>query len=421
MQITKPSITIIAASIACLFAATPLHAAEEPAPGYAETTLSGDWGGSRSRLAKDGLVFEGLLRFDQQRNRGAVSNGTRGISHVDLKLKADLDAAWGWKGTSAMINVLSNSGVGANARHVSGLMGTDNIEVGFPTTTRLFQAWVQQNFLDERLAVLAGLYPIDSEFFGMDSAAVLVSPQYGTPADLAQARGGAVSVFNNAAFGIRTKLQTMDKSIYAMWALMDGIPNDPARPKRTAIRFAKGDGAFNIAEIGWLPEAANDKFEGHAKYAAGIWGYTAKVADLVTAEQRHSRGGYLLGEHTLVRLGGDNGRYISGFARATWTDGDSTAIKTTSNVGLHVKGPVASRPDDIIGLAWSRAKTSAKWRTSQLPTLTTNSEDALEVTYRYAVTPYFSLQPNYQRIVNPGGVSGLPAARLIGARIELVL
>lgn len=242
-------------------------------------------------------------------------------------------------------------------------------------------------------------------------------------------------MFNNAAFGVRTKLQTADTSIYAMWAVMDGIPNDPARPKRTAIRFAKGDGAFNIAEVGWLPEATTEKFEGHAKLALGMWGYTAKVDDQLDvanidagnsagpATQRKSRGGYLLGERTLVRLGDDNARYISGFARATWTDGDSTAIKTTTNVGLHVRGPVASRPDDIIGLAYTQAKLSDKWRAAQLVGggNTANSETALEVTYRYALTPYFAIQPMAQRIRNPGGVAGTPTASLVGFRLDLTL
>ena len=435
MQTTSTSITIIAAAVAGLFATTPLHAAEEPAkeaakteeltPAYADTTLSSDWGGGRSRLAKDGLVFEGLLRYDTLKNKGALSNGTRGVSHVDIKLKADLETLWGWKGSTAMLNVLSDSGNGPNTRHVGSLMGVTNLEVSAPTTTRLFQAWVQQALFDDRLSVLAGIYPIDSEFFTVDSAAVFIKPEYGPPAEMSTTRG--LSIFNNAAFGIRTKVQSSDKSLYAMWALMDGIPNDPAHPKRTVIKFAKGDGAFNIGEIGWLPEAANDKVEGHAKLAIGVWAYTSRVNDLVDVDaagnplQRRSHGAYVLAEKTLVRLGDDGTRYITGFARHGWTDGDSTSLKNSVNLGLHVKGPVASRADDIIGLAWTRAGVGNKWRTTQLPTPIASSEEALEVTYRYAVTPWFAVQPNIQRVRHPGGRADLPNAKLIGARLELAL
>jgi porin len=206
-----------------------------------------------------------------------------------------------------------------------------------------------------------------------------------------------------------------------MGAVLDGIPNDPARPKSTAIRFAKGDGSFSIGELAWLPEADNEKFQGHAKAAIGLWGYSTKVADQLDNELRYQRGGYVLGERTLLRLGGDEARFLSGFARYTWGDGDSTAVKNSLNLGLHLKGPLASRPDDIVGLAWTRAGMSQKWRDVQtIPADTKSSESALEITWRFAVTPYLAIQPNYQYIRNPGGGSA-PNAKLIGVRLDLVL
>ena len=402
----------------------PALAADDAAPNYTEDTLSGDWGGARSAAAKRGFVFEGLARVDALRNRGAIRTGSRHVTHLDLKLKMDLEKAAGWNGGSAMINVLHDGSWGPNAQLVGSQMGVTNIEVNAPTTARLFQAWLQQSLFDDRLAVLAGLYPIDSEFFTVDSAGVFIGPQYGTPADLAQTRGP--SIFNNSAFGLRAKWN-IAKTVYAMGAVLDGIPNDPARPRATAIRFAKGDGSFSIGELGWLPEADNDKFKGHAKAAIGVWGYSAKVNDqrdpdaAGTALRRHQGGGYVLGERTLARLGGSDERFLSGFARYTWTDGDSTPVKNSLNLGLHARGPVASRPDDVVGFAWTRAGMSQKWRDVQaVPGDTKTSETALEITYRYAVTPWFAIQPNYQYIKHPGGAAA-PNAKLIGVRLDLAL
>jgi porin len=411
-------------ALSCFAAATPALAEEEKAPNFAEDTLSGDWGGSRSAAAKMGFLFEGLARVDALRNRGAIGNGSRHVTHLDFKLKMDLEKAAGWEGGSALINVLSDGGWGPNARYVGSQMGVTNVEVGAPTTTRLFQAWLQQSLFDDRLALLAGLYPIDSEFFTVDSAGVFLGPQYGTPADLALTRGP--SIFNNSAFGLRAKWN-IAKTVYAMGAVLDGIPNDPARPKSTAIRFAKGDGSFTIGELGWLPEADNEKFQGHAKAAIGLWGYSSKVNDQRDTDAggnpllRFQRGGYVLGERTLLRLGGDEARYLSGFARYTWGDGDSTAVKNSLNLGLHLKGPLSSRPDDIVGLAWTRAGMSQKWRDVQtVPGDTKSNESALEITWRFAVTPYLAIQPNYQYIRNPGGASA-PNAKLIGVRLDLAL
>jgi porin len=409
----------IIAILSGLALTSPAFATDDAGPNFAEDTLTGDWGGTRSAAAKRGFIFEGLARVDALRNRGAIRNGSRHVTHLDLKLKMDLEKAAGWNGGSAMVNVLSNGSWGPNAQLVGAQMGVTNIEVNSPTTTRLFQAWLQQSLFDDRLAFLAGLYPIDSEFFTVDSAGVFIGPQYGTPADLAQTR--TPSIFNNSAFGLRAKWN-VTKTVYAMGAVLDGIPNDPARPRATAIRFAKGDGSFSIGELGWLPEAENDKFKGHAKAAIGVWGYSAKVNDqLDNALRRHQGGGYVLGERTLARLGGSEERFLSGFARYTWTDGDSTAVKNSLNLGLHARGPVASRPDDVVGFAWTRAGMAQKWRDVQtVPGDTKTSETALEITYRYAVTPYFAIQPNYQYIRHPGGASA-PNAKLIGVRLDLAL
>lgn len=422
----------ILAALSCLGVATSALADEESLPNFAEETLSGDWVGSRSAAARNGFLFGGGVKVDALHNRGALRDGNKTVSHIDLKLEVDLDKAAGWKGASALLNIVSDSGWGPNARLVGGLMGVTNIEVGAPTTTRLFQAWLQQTLLDERLAVLVGLYPIDSEFFAMDAAAVLLGPQYGTPADLALTN--TPSVFNNSAFGIRARWNPAP-TLYAMGAVLDGVPNDPQHPKRTSIRFDDGDGTFTIGEFGWLPEAKNEKFKGHAKLAAGVWGYSTRRADQLDtanidagniagpARKKRSRGAYLLGERTLLRLGDADERFVTGFVRYTVSDGDSTALENTLNLGAHVRAPVASRPDDIIGLAWTRAELSDKWRKAQAVggTATEHTEDALEVTYRYGVTPWFAIQPNYQYIRNPGGASGMSSAKVIGVRLELAL
>lgn len=399
--------------------------ADGDAKNYAKETLTGDWGGMRSASASKGFEWEGALKIDSLRNRGALRNGTRSVSHLDIKLLMDFEKAFGWEGGNGMINIIRDSGHGLNAEHVKSLMGVTNLEVPFPTTTRLFHAWVQQSLLDDQLSILAGIYPVDSEFQTLDSAGVFLKPEYGPTAEFSLTRGP--SIFNNAAFGVRTRLSSSDKSFYAQWALMDGIPNDPNHPKRTRIRFDDNDGAFNMAEIGWLPEAGNDAYKGHAKLAFGLWGYTVRendqldVANNISARKQRQHGAYLLGERTVLRMGED--RFISLFGRYSNADGDSTPIQNTTSAGIHIKGPFASRHDDILGLAWSRAGVSSKWRAAQAVggTATNNAETAIELTYRFVMTPWFAIQPSYQHITNPGAVAAVSDSRILGMRIEFAL
>ncbi len=431
-------------AVSCLAIAT--SALAEDAPDYAAMTLSGDWGGARSDSWQRGIAFDAGLRFDSLHNRGGARDGTRTVRHLELKLRADLEKLLGWESTVAYFNTVTDGGAGINAQLTGSLMGVSSIEVPVPTT-RLFNAWVQKSFLDDRFSVLAGIYPIDSEFFTMDSAATLLHPAYGTPADLALT--DAPSVFNNAAFGIRAKWLSENRALYAMGAVMDGIPNDPAHPKRTTVRFAGGDGVFVIGEIGWMPlEAghsfepvdpadvkqtpglvAHEKYGGLAKYAIGFWRYGQRVPDQFDAgagnnpQKRRSQGAYLLAERSLFSLGGDAGRDVTPFGRYAFSTGYSTAIDRMSNLGVRIRGPIASRPDDSLAIGWTRSRLTPKWRSAQqvAGTGTAGSEQAFEITWRAAITPWLALQPDYQYIRNPGGVSGTPNAKLIGVRLELAL
>ena len=431
-------------ALALLAIATSVLA--EDAPDYAAATLSGDWSGARSELWRRGIALDVGVRVDSLRNRGGARDGTETVKHLELKLRADLEKLFGWDSTVAYFNTITDGGSGINAQRTGSLMGVSNIEVPV-STTRLFHAWVQKGFLDDRLSILAGIYPIDSEFFTMDSAATLLHPAYGTPADLALTN--APSVFNNAAFGVRAKWLSADRALYAMGAVMDGIPNDPGHPRRTAIRFADGDGAFVIGEIGWMPLetghsfepvdpakvkqtpelVAHEKYGGLGKYAVGFWRYGNKVPDQFDVDadnnprKRRSQGAYLLAERSLFSLGGNTGRDVTVFGRHAFSAGHSTAIDRMGNLGLRIRGPLAGRPDDSLAIGWIHSRLASKWRSAQRAagTATASSEEAFEITWRIALTPWLALQPDVQYIRNPGGTSAASNARLIGARLELAL
>lgn len=411
----------------------------EEAPDFTATTLSGDWGGYRSAAWQKGFQWEAGLKVDAQRSRGAPRDATRTISHLDLKLRADLDKVFGWENTVAYVNVIDNRGAGPNTR-VDSLMGVSNIEVAVPTA-RLFHAWLQKGFLDDRFSLLAGIYPIDSEFFALESASQLLHPAYGTPADLALTN--TPSVFNNAAFGLRGKWYSPERTVYAMGALMDGVPNDPRHPRASTVRLSHRDGAFAIAELGWTPLEtghafeptdpaavrptpalqAHERYEGISKYAVGLWRYSSRQADLIDVDaagepaKRISQGGYLLAERTLWGLGDDAQRNVAAFARYTFADRDTIAIDRSWNLGLRVRGPLASRPLDTLMFAWTRGMLADKYRRLE-PGLVT-AEDAFELSWRFELEPGVAWQPDLQRIRHPGGRAA-DAVTVLGMRLDLV-
>lgn len=312
------------------------------------------------------LAFEGVYKVDLlSLADGGLQRGGSAMGHLDLKLKVDLEKAWGWGGTTVFFNLLHDHGDKFNRDRAGSLTGVSNIEVAVDTE-RLFQAWIQKQWQDGKYALLVGLYPIDSEFQVLDTASLFIHPSHGATGDLSLTRGP--SIFNTSAFGVRGKWVSDDQRAYFQAAVLDGIAGDRNQPKGTHIVLGPNDGAMGIMELGWRPSASTEQAS-EAKFAVGFWGYSALVDDLRDVDarglplQRRSAGAYALAEGKLWQ--GDAGRNLSGFVRCGVTDGDSTAVRTIVNTGLVLQAPFGSRPDDAVGVAYSHAVVSDKYRAVQ--------------------------------------------------------
>ncbi|MRR09393.1 hypothetical protein EG831_04810 [bacterium] len=437
---------LLLAPLATLFAA-PLAAEEASLPDYADETLSGDWGGRRTDLYRRGIALEGLYRVDALRNTsGGLQRGGRPMTHLELRMAADLDKLQGWADTTAFVSLLADYGSKVNAAKTGSLLGVSNIEAPV-STHRLFHAWVQKDFGDRQWSLLAGLYPIDSEFMVMDAAGVFMQPPYGALGDLALTRGP--SIFNNSAIGLRLKWTAADRAWYVQGAVLDGVPGNPSHPKGTHIALGHGDGIMSIAEFGYRPGEAGHVFEpttpdvgmpvdpvtkahelaadSFGKYAVGVWGYSARANDLIDTDaagaplRRRSRGWYALAEQTLAS--GTAIGDISVFCRVSATDGASTAIRTTQTIGLRLKGPLPGLEHDVLGLAHIHAGLGEKFRQAQAAAAiaAASSETAWELTYRHQHNRWLGIQPVVQRFRHPGGDLAHPRASVVGLRLEIAL
>lgn len=402
--------------------------ADESGINYSEDTLSGDWGGARTRWAGAGVNVELGFKADVFRNRGALGSGGQTMWQLDARVRGDLEKIFGWDGMSAYVQIIDDRGGRSNGRQVGSFMGVSNLEVD-PASTRIFHAWVQKEAFDGQLSTLLGLYPIDSEFQVIDSAGMFSHPAYGPTAELSLTRGP--SIFPVSAFGVRLRGQSADGAAYVQAALLDGVPGDPDHPKGTHIRFREGDGSFGIIELGLKSVAPKGSTEAPpaGKLAIGTWGYTAQVPDLVDVDangnpiNRSSRGAYILAERELWRLGDDPGRGVIGFFRYSGTSGDTTEIRRTLNVGLRFNGLLPGRAEDALGVAYTRGSMGTKFRQAQAAggIAATSYEDALEVGYRVQANKWLVVQPLAQRIRNPGADQSVPHSTVLGVRVEMAL
>lgn len=375
-------------------------------PDFASEKLSGDWGGLRSKWYEQGFDFEAVYKLDTWRNfTGGVQQGNRVGDNLDLTMTVDGGKAFGSDGTTLFIYLLNNNGgrindlVGSNG-------GIDNIEA--PTHAfKLYQAWIQQNFWDDKLSILAGLHDLNSEFYVTDTSGLFLNPTYGIGTEMAATGDNGPSIFPVTSLGVRVAVQPTDNT-YVMAAIYDGVPGDTDNPRGTHIQIDENDGALLVGEAG----VRDDTF-GH--FGIGAWKYTAKRPDQFDpALMKHSQGLYALADTSLYN---QDGRNLSAFARVGFTAGDVEQFKSNWSVGVVASGFVATRPDSQIGFAVSRNRNADKFKDVNAPV--DSHETQYELTYSDKLMPWLTIQPDLQYTVNPGTDPAADNAWTAGLRFSI--
>lgn len=405
--------------LAGLLAGNAAVAGADELPDWNADTITGDWGGTRAELYDKGVELGFNHKSDLLANTsGGVARGGAWLMNSEFSASFDLDKLAGWQGGSAFIQYHVQHGNKSINNYSGSLAGVSNIETG-SSTGQFYQAWLQQNFADDRASVLAGLYAIDSEFYVTDSSGLFLEPPYGMATDLAQTGKNGPPVFPLGALGIRLKYT--GSSFYLQGALTDGVPGDPNNAQGTQIRLNKGDGTLAIAEFGYMPE---DEEGTISKTAIGLWRYTAKAGDLTAVDafgnpvQRNDRGGYILAEHTLMSEANNPGQGLAGFVRLGFVNKNVYQSDWSGSIGLIYQGLFDGRDDDTAGIGITTSHASAKYR--QLNAALAY-ETMLELTYSAQLLPGLSIQPDLQYIRNPNMDPTLKDAWVVGARMELEL
>ena len=419
--------------------AVTANAEEEKNPDWNAQTLTGDWGGTRTNLYNKGIDLGFTHKSDVLANTsGGIKRGAVWMGHTEARIKMDMEKLAGWNATSAYIHFHSDLGSKFNRDYVGSFIGVDNIETGV-NTAQFYHAWLQKSFFGDSLSVLAGLYPIDSEFYVTDTSGVFIQPPYGMSNDVAQpvlTGLNAPPIFPVGALAVRVKYTSPGKNLYLQAALTDGVPGDPNNPYGTHVQLNKGDGSLSIIEFGYTPQENEPPFgaakpgeliepetkvheesESFNKTAIGFWNYTARFndpIDLVT--RRPSQGAYFLAERTLLVKKDHPSQGLSGFVRFGTASQEIHQADWTGSIGLRYHGLFSGRNDDIAGIAVTFNHASNNYR---FLNNADSSQTNMEATYRAQIKPWLALQPTVQYILNPNMDPALQNAWIVGARTEI--
>jgi porin len=393
-------------------------------------TAAGDRGGSPLVLAFS-YTGELVLNAAGGTRRGITYLGGAG-AQVTLLLKRLV----GWHGASIFVFVLDTHG-GTPSNFVGDIQGVSNLEA--PPAVRLEEAWLQQNFLHDRLSWLVGRYDLNTEFYRLQSGELFVNSSLGIGPEFAQSGVAGPSIFPNTAVGTRVEFKPSRNTVWRA-GILDGVPLD--HPGDGVRLFAPGDGLLLVGEVALLGrpdtvgETRHPRFQiGRGlvrtyagKLALGAWYYTASFPDLVDTladgePVRHSgsAGVYLIADRTLWSAGHGRPEALSGFVQLGLGDRRVNQISSYLGGGLTLTAPFPSRAEDQVGLAVAAARNGSHYERAQAAAgaPAAPGEMTLELTYMAQLASYLVAQPDVQYVIHPGGTGALANAIVSGVRVSI--
>ncbi|MBN3858477.1 carbohydrate porin [Paraburkholderia sp. Ac-20340] len=398
---------------------------------WTRQNLLGDMGGLRPWLGKYGVTFELTETSEYLANlRGGLNRGGAYDGLTTATVQVDTSKALGIQGGLFNISALQIHGSNLSANNLGTLNTASGIEA--QDTTRLWEMWYQQSFLDKKLDIKVGQQSIDQEFMASQYSALFVNTMFGWPALPSYDMPSGGPAYPLADLGVRVRGQ-ITPSLTGLIGVFDGDPLGNNPNNLSGTNFNLHNGALVIGELqyainqpseGELVSADNHGLPG--TYKLGFWYNSNSFDDLhydttgpslnnpastgIAAQHHGDYSIYAVADQMIWRPDPDEPRSIGVFARVMGAPGDRNLVSFSANAGVVMKAPFKGRDNDSVGLALTYIKVSNAVHDLDLdyrnyygtPYGVRTQETTLEATYQYQVTPWWQLQADAQYTFNAG-------------------
>lgn len=409
--------------------------------------ITEDWFGMRTQLSDHGIdIFGGYTAEVWGNTTGGVNTGAVYTGMLDFGTELDLEKIMGWKGAKISTTWLWISGQDASADLVGNFLTISNI-AGF-NTLRMMDLWFQQNLLDDKISIRLGQMTADAEFVISDYGALFINGTFGWPAFMYLNTPNGGPGYPMGTLGGRVAVNPVDWFTFQSAVFQGNVyeQNVNRHGFRWGLNGQNGFFFINEAQFRWNHRDTETGLPGQLK--AGFWAQTGEMADMLTDSTTSGNYGYYFimdqmvfrepsadaapaSDGKSVRDGksaktvaasakSDQG--LGWFGRLSFQSADRNIIGFYFDTGLTYKGLIPSRDDDTLGVGFAYAQLTGGGRSivaDDLDTATWGAEMVLEVTYQAQITPWLSIQPDVQYIINPGALPEIPNALVIGARAAI--
>ena len=374
---------------------------------------------------------------------GGLKRGSVYEGRLNLAVDVDLEKLAGVRDLTFHANMFQIHGGGLSRGALLNFMDVSGIEA-LPST-RLYEAWFERKW-GTKLALRAGQLAADTEFMTAKYTEVFTNASLGWPAGLSLNLPSGGPSPPLAAVGVRLRAD-ITENLTVLGAIFNGDSagpgaDDPQLRNRYGVNFRINDPPLALGEMQflWNGEKGDPGLDG--KFKLGAWrhfgmfsdqrfdGAGVSLADPASSGMaglvRGDFGVYSVFEQKLYRIGADDACGIGVFARASYSPPDRNLIDYYADTGLEFVGLADGRPKDKFGIAAAYAHVSPRARALDFDfrrLLTPvwparSSEGLVTAAYQYELRAGWTVQPNFQFIVRPGGGATNPLSALSGRALK---
>ncbi|MCP4413855.1 MAG: carbohydrate porin [Gammaproteobacteria bacterium] len=372
----------------------------------------------------NGLSLEMVFTGDFVTNHsGGLKRGGSYLSNTDITVELDTEAAGLWKNGTFFTYILSHEGATPTEDYIGDLQTADNFES--EDGTKLYELWYEHSFdiMGTKLSLLAGLHDLNGEFGVSEYGLLFVQSSFGFNAEISN--NIAVANFPVAALGFRVKWDVTD-NFYLMSEISDGDPGKNDCGLHPSLSSKEGFVLFN--ELVYHYGDVVDSKTMPGTYKLGWWYHSDEFDDVRDTDENgdaieHSDnyGIYFIADQMLLPGEGNTG--LGAFLQIGGVPDDRNLVSFYVGGGIHYKGIIPGREEDILGLAFAYAEISEDQRRADNAEsyVTNDHETVVELTYKAQVSPWLAIQPGVQYITNPGAVDEYDNAVVSILRFQISL
>ena len=273
-------------------------------------------------------------------------------------------------------------------------------------TTRLFQVWYEQELMEGSMTLRFGLIDLDDDFMIADSSGLFLNSGFGSLPT--QSLNNAAAIWPIGALGAFLYVEPSENTYFQMGVYDGNIGDEEINDDGLHVKLGGVEGFLYMFEAGIISNILGR--DGTYK-VGGFYHSGEEFMNFNTGESVNGNASIYLAINQEIADA------FTGWWRLGYSpDEEKNVVSLYTDFGINWMGPFGQRSEDILGIGFLHTDFGSDYVGAN-PGVS-RTESVLELTYQGVITPWFSIQPDFQIIFNPH--EGRKNAYVFGVRSQIV-